>query len=346
MGLVRYVVRRLLLMILVLFGISLIVFYLSRGYPSRFPPWGQYVTLSMTQNEINYIKQIHGFNLPLYEQYVFWLRDALSGNWGVSHWAGNQQTYAVFAARFPLTVELAVSAILITVAIGLPLGIISATRNNKAPDHLSRIVALLGYSVPVFWLGFLFQLVFSYYFKLWGLPTLPSSGYTDRQFIGTVHVLTGIPLLDALLEGNVPYFWSSFAHLILPAVTLSFASLGYLTRIVRSSMLEVLRQDYIIMARSKGLSERVVIYRHALLNALIPTITIVGVLFASLLGGVVIIEFVFTWPGVGWAALQATLQNDTNFLMLYTLVSAAVIVLANLGVDVAYGLLDPRIRFK
>lgn len=346
MGLARYIVRRLLLMILVLLGISLIVFYLSRGYPSKFPPWGQYVTLSMPQSEIEYIKQIHGFNLPLYEQYFFWLRDAFSGNWGVSHWAGNQQTYAVFEARFPLTVELAVAAIVITVAIGLPLGIISAVRNNKAPDHVSRIVALAGYSIPVFWLGFLFQLLFSYYFKLWGLPSLPSSGYVDRQFIGSVHVITGIPLLDALLQGNLSYFGSSFIHLLLPAVTLSFASLGYLTRIVRSSMLEVLRQDYITMARSKGLSERVVIYRHALLNALIPTITVIGVLFASLLGGVVIIEFVFTWPGVGSAALQATLQNDTNFLMLYTMVSAAIIVISNLTVDVAYGLLDPRIRFK
>ena len=333
-------------MILVLFGVSLIVFYLSRGYPSKFPAWGQYVTLSMTQSEINYIKQIHGFNLPLYEQYLYWLRDALSGNWGVSRWAGNQLTLAVFKERFPLTVELAVAAIVLTVAIGLPLGIISAVRNNKAPDHASRIVALTGYSIPIFWLGFLFQLLFSYYFKLWGFPTLPSSGYASRQFIGTAPIITGVPLLDALLEGNAPYFWSSFVHLILPAVTLSFASLGYLTRIVRSSMLEVLRQDYIIMARSKGLSERVVIYRHALRNALIPTITVVGVLFASLLGGVVIVEFVFTWPGVGWAALEATLQNDTNFLMLYTLVSAAIIVLANLVVDVAYGLLDPRILFK
>src|SRR5579875_224211 len=346
MGLVRYVVRRLLLMILVLFGISVIVFYLSRGYPSKFPPWGQYVTLSMSPSAIAYIKQIHGFNLPLYDQYFFWLRDALSGNWGLSRWAGNQQTYAVFAARFPLTAELAIAAIVITVAIGLPLGIVSAVKNNKAPDHVSRIVALLGYSIPIFWLGFLFQLLFSYYFRLWGLPSLPSSGYVDRQFIGSVHMITGIPLVDAVLQLNYSYFASSLGHLILPALTLSFASLGYLTRIVRSSMLEVLRQDYIVMARSKGLSERVVIYRHALLNALIPTITVVGVLFASLLGGVVIIEYVFTWPGVGSAALQATLQNDTNFLMLYTLVSAAIIVIANLAVDVAYGLLDPRIRFK
>ncbi len=301
----------------------------------------------MSPSEIANIKALHGFNLPLYEQYFYWLKDAATGNWGISHWAGDQPTYTVFASRFPLTVELSLAAIIITVAIGLPLGIISATRNNKLPDHASRILALTGYSIPIFWLGFLFQLLFSYYFKLWGLPTLPSSGYTDQNFIGgSVPTITGIPMVDALLEGNLSYFASSFVHLILPAITLSFASLGYLTRIVRSSMLEVLKQDFILMARSKGLSERVIIYRHALRNALIPVVTIVGVLFASLLGGVVIVEYVFSWPGVGWAALQATFRNDTNFLMLYTIVAAAIIVIANLAVDVTYGFLDPRIRLK
>jgi ABC-type dipeptide/oligopeptide/nickel transport system permease component len=345
-NLARYIIRRLLLMILVLFGISVIVFYLSRGYPSKFPPWGQYVTLAMSPAEINYIKQIHGFNLPLYEQYFYWLRDAVSGSWGISKWAGNQATLSVFVNRFPLTVELAVASIIITVAIGLPLGILSATKNNRLPDHFSRLIALSGYSIPIFWLGFLFQLLFSYYFKLWGLPNHPSSGYVDQSFTRSAHVIAGIPILDAIIEGNLAYLASSFVHLILPALTLAFASLGYLTRIVRSSMLEVLKQDYITMARSKGLAERVVIYRHALRNALIPIVTVTGVLFASLLGGVVVIEYVFSWPGVGSAALQATFQNDTNFLMLYTIVAAAIIVIANLAVDVTYGILDPRIRFS
>jgi peptide/nickel transport system permease protein len=333
-------------MILVLFGVSLIVFYLSRGYPTKFPPWGEYVTLQMSQSEIAYIKQVHGFNLPLYEQYFYWLRDIAVGNWGVSHWAGDQNTLSVFASRFPLTVELAVASIIITIAVGLPLGIFSAVKNNKLPDYASRILALSGYSTPIFWLGFLFQLLFSYYFVLWGLPGLPSSGYTSPSYVGTVPVITGIPMLDALLEGNLGYFGSSFIYLILPSITLSFASLGYITRIVRSSMLEVLRQDYITMARSKGLTERVVIYRHALKNALIPVVTVAGVLFASLLGGVVVVEYVFSWPGVGQAALRATFANDTNFLMLYTIVSAAVIVVANLCVDVLYGVIDPRIRIQ
>ncbi len=333
-------------MILVLFGISVIVFYLSRGYPSKFPPWGQYVTLAMSPAEINYIKQIHGFNLPLYEQYFYWLKDVASGNWGISKWAGNEATITVFKDRFPLTVELAIASMIITIAVALPLGILSATRNNKLPDHVSRIIALSGYSMPIFWLGFLFQLLFSYYFKLWGLPGLPSSGYASQSFINSVHPITGLPVLDAIIEGNGSYFVSSLAHLILPAITLAFASLGYLTRIVRSSMLEVLKQDYIVLARSKGLTERVVTYRHALRNALIPMVTVTGVLFASLLGGVVVVEYVFSWPGVGSAALQATFADDTNFLMLYTIVSAAIIVIANLAVDLLYGVIDPRIRLS
>jgi ABC-type dipeptide/oligopeptide/nickel transport system permease component len=331
-------------MIVVLFGVSLIVFYLSRGYPSKFPPWAQYVTLQMSQADIQRIKEVNGFNLPLYDQYFYWLKDVAVGNWGISHWAGDQSTLAVFASRFPLTVELAVASLVITLTVGIPLGILSAIKKNKPPDYASRILALSGYSMPIFWLGFLFQLLFSYYFRLWGLPVLPSSGYASQNFIGTVHVITGIPILDAIIEGKPGYLQSSLVHLILPAVTLSFASLGYITRIVGSSMLEVLRQDYITMARSKGLTERVVIYKHALKNALIPVITVAGVLFASLLGGVVVVEYVFSWPGVGEAALQATFANDTNFLMLYTLVSAAIIVIANLCVDILYGVIDPRIR--
>ena len=349
MGFLRFIAKRVLLMIGVLFGVSLVIFVLSRGFPSKYPPWVQYlagISSSPTPAELAQVKAAHGFNLPLYEQYFYWLRDISSGNWGVSVWAGNQSTYLIFIRRFPLTVELAVSALIVTLAIGIPLGIVSATKSGKWPDHIARIVSLAGYSLPVFWLGYLLQLLFAYYFKIWHLPYLPSTGAVDTQFVGTMRVITGVPVLDATLEGNISYFWSAFDHLILPALTLSLALLGYLTRTVRSSMLEVLRQDYIVMARSKGISERVVIYRHALRNALIPAITIMGLLFAFTLGGVVVIEYVFSWPGVGWASLQAIVENDSGFLMLYTLVSAAIIGVSNLAVDVIYGILDPRIKLK
>lgn len=349
MGFVRFIVKRLLLMVGVLFGVSIIIFVLTRGFPTKYPPWIQYlagISASPTPAEVAQVKAEHGFNLPLYEQYFYWLRDITSGNWGTSVWAGNQPTFSVFFDRFPQTVELAVAAFLITLAIGIPLGIVAAIKSGKWPDYVARIVSLAGYSLPVFWLGYLLQLLFAYYFKIWHLPYLPSTGAVGTQFVGTVRVITGIPLLDALLEGNEPYFVSALTHLILPAVTLSLALLGYLTRTIRSSMLEVLRQDYIVMAKSKGIHERVVIYRHALRNALIPAMTIMGLLFAFTLGGVVVIEYVFSWPGVGWASLQAIFANDSSFLMLYALAAALIIGVCNLVVDVIYGVLDPRIKLK
>jgi peptide/nickel transport system permease protein len=154
-----------------------------------------------------------------------------------------------------------------------------------------------------------------------------------------------MPVLDGLLAGNLTYAWDALLHLILPALTLSFISLGFLARIVRASMLEVLRQDYIVMARSKGLKERVVIYRHALKNALIPAVTLTGLFFAGLLGGAMITEYVFAWPGVGQSSLRAVFQGDSNFLLLYTLIMAGIIVIANLVVDVLYVFLDPRIKY-
>lgn len=344
MRLYQYVIRRLILMIFVLFGVSVIVFYLSRGFPSAISPYAQYINPKNPQSVQEIIKE-HGFDRPLHEQYFFWLSDVIRGDWGYAQWAQGLPIYQVFFTRFPYTVELSIAAVILTIAIGLPLGIISAIKNNKLPDHISRIIALLGYSTPSYWFGFLLQLFFFYYFFIWGIPHLPSYGALSTRFIGAVPEITGIPVLDGLLNGNFEYAWDAFLHLLLPSFSLAFISLGYLARIVRASMLEVLRQDYITLARSKGLKERVVIYRHALKNALIPAVTLTGLFFASLLGGAMITEYVFAWPGVGRAALTAVNNGDSNFLMLYSLVLATVIVLANLVVDVIYVFLDPRIRY-
>jgi len=330
-------------MVFVLFGVSLIVFYLGRGFPQAFDPMAQYITPKTPPDVIEQIRKTHGFDRPLYEQYFFWLRDVFNGDWGNSNWANGLPVNEVFFSRFPYTVELSIAAVILTVAIGLPLGIISALKNNKLPDHISRIIALTGYSTPAYWFGYILQLVFFYYFYIWGLPYLPSSLAISGDY--TVPKFTGLPIIDGLLAGNLPFTWDAFAHLILPAFSLAFISLGYLARIVRASMLEVLRQDYITMARSKGLKERVVIYRHALKNALIPAVTLTGLFFAGLLGGALITEFVFQWPGVGRASLLAVNQGDSNFILLYSLVIATIIVLANLIVDVLYVFLDPRIKY-
>lgn len=346
MKLYEYVARRLILMIFVLFGVSLIVFYLARGFPEAFDPVAPYITQKMTSAQIEEIRRIHGFDQPLYIQYTFWLQDVLRGDWGrAGPYAQNRPVSQVFFNSFPYTVQLAISATILTVAIGLPLGIISAVKNNKIPDHIARIIALTGYSTPSYWFGFMLQLVFFYYFGLWGLPTLPNNLAVSSALAGAVPRVTGMPVLDGLIAGNLQYTLDAFSHLILPAFTLAFISLGFLARIVRASMLEVLRQDYIILARSKGLRERVVIYRHALKNALIPAVTVTGLFFAGLLGGALITEFVFALPGVGQLSLQAVFQGDSSFVLLYTLVLAAIIVIANLVVDVAYVFLDPRIKY-
>lgn len=333
------------MMIFVLFGVSAIVFYLGRGFPSAFAPWAQYITFRMKPAQIEAIIKLHGFDQPLYVQYWYWLQDVFRGDWGFSNWANGLPTYEVFASRFPFTAELTIVATIMTVLIGIPLGILSALKNNTMADHASRIIALTGYSTPSYWFAYILQLVFFYYFYIWGLPNLPSSGVITQGMARAVPAATGLPILDGLIAGNLSYTADALAHVILPAFNLSFISLGYLARIVRASMLEVLRQDYIIMARSKGLPERIVIYRHALRNALIPAMTLTGLFFAGLLGGAIITETVFAWPGVGNVSLIAVFQGDSNFLLLYSLITALIIVATNLVVDVMYVFLDPRIKY-
>jgi peptide/nickel transport system permease protein len=240
-----------------------------------------------------------------------------------------------------------VAAILWTLVIGIPAGIISALKNNKMPDHISRLVALTGVSTPVFWLGLILQLVFFYYFQQLGLPYLPSNGRVDTALAleHPIIQITGLMVVDTLLTGNWVMFADSIAHLILPSFALGFISLGIVMRIMRSSMLEVLRQDYIVLARSKGLPERVVIYRHALKNAMIPTVTVAGLAIAGLLGGAPLTETVFGWPGIGKMAVDAIGSNDAPLIMGFTLIAAMVLVLANLGVDILYAYLDPRIKY-
>ena len=292
--------------------------------------------------------------VPVYAQYVGWLSNVLRGNWGLTLLpgiSGTQTTLSVFFSRFPFTAQLAIMGAILTIAIGIPLGIVSATHNNKLPDHISRIVSLGGYSIPQFWFGYVLLIIFVLYVRVGGLGLLPGSGALATNCAicfanaGTVKAVTGAPILDGIISGNLHYAWDSFVAMILPAVTLSITSIGALTRIVRSSMLEVLRQDYILLAKSKGLQERVVVYRHALRNALLPAVTVAGLLTAFLFGGVVVIEIVFDIPGVGYTSLSAVNSFDINFVELYVLVTALIIVVTNLAVDIIYAKLDPRIRY-
>lgn len=376
MKLYEYIIRRLFLMVFVLLAVSAIVFYLGRGLLPPSYAIASFITPRMTDvsklataqavgvatlscpSWTAFTHSAQGCVVPLYVQYFSWLRHALSGDWGLSQIPSigtGLTTWSLFTGRFPLTAELAIAAGLFTVVIAIPMGIISATHNNRAPDHASRLVALTGYSMPIFWLGYLLIIVFVIYLRVprggFTFGLLPTGGILGTNCgicfsnPGSIKTFTGMPILDSLLSGNLRYFWDSFVALILPTITLGYSTLGALTRIVRSSMMESLRQDYILLARSKGIAERTVIYRHALKNAILPAITIAGYIFAFLFGGVVIVEYIFSWPGVGVAALQASLYLDINFLELYVMVFAMIIVLANLCVDILYAVIDPRIRY-
>jgi ABC-type dipeptide/oligopeptide/nickel transport system permease component len=368
----EYAIRRILLMGLVLFGLSLFMFYLTRGFLPPSFALAPYITprmndaqkLALAQSLGVATKSCASFQafsafqqsclVPVWAQYTQWLGNVLSGNWGYTllPTAGPAaKTTTIFFSRFPFTAQLAVMGAILTILIGIPLGIVSATHNNKLPDHISRIVSLGGYSIPQFWFGYVLLIIFVLYARIGGLGLLPGSGSLATNCaicfanVVTPKAVTGAPILDGIISGNLHFAWDSFVAMILPAVTLSITSIGALTRIVRSSMLEVLRQDYILLAKSKGLQERVVIYRHALRNALLPAVTVAGLLTAFLFGGVVVIEIVFDLPGVGYTSLQAVNVFDINFVELYVLVTALIIVVTNLAVDIIYAKLDPRIRY-
>jgi peptide/nickel transport system permease protein len=369
----EYALRRLALMVLVLFVLAVFIFYLTRGLLPPIDALSQFITPRMNDAaKLNlaqglgvatsscpsfqaFTSQQQGCVVPLWGQFGGWLNNVFTGNWGYSQLSGvtpgTVTTWEAFSERFPYTAELAISGTILTIVLAVPLGIISATHANKIPDHLSRVVSLAGYSIPQFWFGYVLQIVFVLYVTLNGSGILPSNGILPTTCgiclgnPGTIGSFTGLPILDAALSGNFPYFWDSLVGLALPTITLALTTIGALTRILRSSMVDALHQDYVLLARSKGLRDRVVIYRHALRNALLPAVTIAGLILAFLLGGVVVVEFVFTWPGVGAAAVAASTALDINFLELYVLVTAVILIVANLGVDILYAKLDPRIRY-
>jgi peptide/nickel transport system permease protein len=339
----EYIFRRLFLLVFVLIGVTIIVFFLSQVLMD---PLALYLTDRTRATAIPAIVAYYHLNDPWPIRYAVYLSNLLKGDWGYSR-SVDEPVFQALLQNFPATIELAAAAMLWTLIVGIPAGIVSALKNNKLPDHISRLVALTGVSMPVFWLGLLLQLFFFYYLHTLGLPNLPSNGIDDGTLLLQYPItrITGIPVLDTLVTGNWVMFEDSFAHLILPSFALGFVNLGVIMRITRSSMLEVFRQDYITLARSKGLPERVVIYKHALKNALIPTVTVAGLALATMLAGAPLTETVFAWPGIGHLAVEAIGKNDAPLIMGFTLLSSLVLVLANLVADILYALLDPRIKY-
>lgn len=334
-----YVARRIIAMLIVLLGVSIITFSITRVVPSD--PARLWVGSRATEQQIEQARHELGLDRPLYVQYLIYLGDLLHGDLGVSMHS-RRPVVEDIRNYFPATFELTNLAMILAVAIGLPLGIISATKKDTGTDHAVRIFSLWGVSMPVFWLGLLLQLLLSS-----TLHILPTTGRVDPfvNLQSPLRTITGMYSVDSLLTGNLPVFISTLQHMIMPAFALSCGCVVMITRITRSSMLEVLRQDYIRTARSKGLAERTVIYKHALKNAMIPTVTVAGLTYGFLLGGSVLVESIFDYPGIGLYAVGSTLLIDYPAIMGVTLLLALVYSLVNLAVDMLYAFLDPRIRY-
>jgi peptide/nickel transport system permease protein len=346
-GFLSYVLRRLAFLGLVLLGVSVIVFFLLRGMPGV-DPLAAYIApgLPISQEALAALRKDLHLDDPLPVQYLYYLGALLRGDWGYSRTAA-QPVLDALLGRLPATVELAVVAVVLSTVIGVPAGIIAALRKDRAPDVAVRVVSITGISFPVFWLGIILQLVFFYYPGQLGLPNLPSRGRVDETvaLVSPLRTVTGLYVVDGLLRGNLAFFASAVRHLVLPALALSLISLAAIVRIMRASMLEVLRQDYVLLARSKGLPLRIVVLRHALRNAITPVLTTAGTTLGILLGGAVVVETVFSWPGMGSLAAQGILNNDSVLVVGFTLFVATMMVVVNLVVDVLYAFVDPRVRY-
>ncbi len=341
MQLGTYIIRRLLLLIPVLIGVSLLTFFIIRlaGDP----------TFSYIQNpshatpeQIEQVRAKYHLNEPLYVQYFYWLNGVLHGDLGFSKSAGNILVTQAIAQKFPATFELALLSTILAVIIGITVGTKAALKVNSATDQGVRVVSLVAVSIPVFWLGLMLLLVFYYYL---GWAPVPQGQFSEPPFhLRDLSVHTNFLLVDTLLSGKFSFFVNVVAHLVLPSITLAFATTAIIVRMMRSSMLEVLGAEYVRTARSKGLPERVVINKHARRNALIPTTTVIGLSFGGLLGGAVLTESVFNWNGLGQWSAQSISALDTAGIMGFTLLTAVVYVSANLIVDLVYAFLDPRVR--
>jgi len=279
-----------------------------------------------------------GLHLPLWQQFLIYVGDVLRGDFGRSVLTARPVLEDIVRV-FPATLELATVATVIGVALGIPLGVLAATHQGRFLDHLVRVVGLIGYSVPVFWLGLVGLLIF--YARL---DWVAGPGRLDVFYEGLVPPVTGVLLVDSLLAGDLDIFVNAFWHLLLPASILGYFSLAYIARMTRSFMIEQLGQEYVTTARVKGLSERRVVWRHALGNTLVPLITVVALSYANLLEGSVLTETVFAWPGLGLYITNSLLNADMNAVLGGTVVVGTVFIGLNLLSDLLYRLLDPRAR--
>lgn len=349
---IRYTIRRLITVIPTLIGVTFVIFIFQRLIPGD--PAVAMLGEHATQENVERIREQFGLNRPVFldrealakgdfrgfidSQYFRYMGRILVLDLGTSIHR-RIPVAATLAERFPATVELALLAMLIATSIGVPVGIISAARRGSLLDGVTMIGSLVGVSMPIFWLGLMLIMLFGV-----ELNWLPIGG---RLTTGVeVKTITKLILVDSLITGNIPAFRDAFEHIIMPAVALATIPMAIIARMTRSSMLDVLQEDYIRTAHAKGLHERIVLYRHALKNAFMPVITVIGLQLGALLAGAVLTETIFAWPGIGKWVYDSILARDYPIVQGGTLLIAIIFVFFSIIVDLSYALLDPRIHYE
>ncbi|MDQ2984243.1 MAG: ABC transporter permease [Actinomycetota bacterium] len=330
------ILRRLLFMVFVVWGVTLITFFLARvapGDPARFIA-GPHANATA----LKHVRELYGLDKPLVVQYWRYLGDLVHGDLGTS-FVTHRHVVEDMRDFFPATLELALGALVLGSLLGLVIGVVAAMTRGSAIDFVGRLIAIAGLSMPAFWLAMLFQLIFFVQ-----LGWLPFGGRLDTGATPPPDI-TGLYTIDSLLTGNAGTFMEAIKHLVLPVTTLAFAEIGLMARITRTSVLEVLGEDYVRTARAKGLRRGRILWRHSLRNALMPSVTVLGLELGLLAGGVFLVETIFAWPGIGRYAYDAIRATDYNATLGVTLAVAMVYVVVNLLVDLAYLYLDPRIKY-
>jgi peptide/nickel transport system permease protein len=315
--------------------VSIVVFFMVRAIPGD--PAQLLLGQQATQEQVAQVRENMGLDKPVIVQYGIFLVDALRGDLGQSIVTGRPVTTELLA-RFPATLELTAFAMLVAVLVGVPVGVISAVKQYSWLDKFTSVLALTGISMPIFWLAMILIVIFFVNLGWLPFPGRLGTGYA-------VTSITGLLLVDSLLTLNFPAFWDGLLHLVMPAIALGTIPMAVVMRMTRSSMLEVMGEDYVRTARAKGVVPWRVVFKHALRNAMLPTVTVIGLQAGLLMGGAIVTETIFSWPGVGQIAYDSVNRRDYAMIQGVVLYGATLFVLVNLLVDVLYAVLDPRVRY-
>ena len=334
----RFLVTRILLTIPMVLILVTMIFFIMRVLPGD--PIRSQLGPRVSEEQADALRERLGLNRPLHIQYFDFLWDMITFNFGNALTQGERPIKDELGERLPATIELTIPAILLTALIGILSGAFAAKNRKKPVDYMIRLLSIAIYSVPVFFMGLIFQIVFAV-----RLPILPLSGRMDTLLLTNFNSVTNFYVLDSIINRNWPALWSAITHLIMPSVTLGLALSGVFVRLTRVNMIEMLQSDFIISGRARGIPEKRLVYKHALRNTFIPILTLLGLQFAILLAGAVLTETTFSWPGVGRYLVDRIQLRDYTAVQATIAVFALFVAFVSLLMDILYAFIDPRIRY-